>query len=91
MGYAAENWFNLGCFVTDANRGNGTGYYFLAKNARKTDQIVLSDDLEEQRLLYFSATELQGSPEPKQGKNHNMAGWFYYGYAPFIKTMTPDS
>jgi len=20
-----------------------------------------------------------------------MAGWFYYGYATFIKTMTPDS
>ncbi len=59
MGYTAENWINLGCFVTDANRGNGKGYYFLAKNARKTDQIVLSDDLEEQRLLYFSATELQ--------------------------------
>ena len=59
MGYTAENWINLGSFVTDANRGNGKGYYFLAKNSLKTDQIVLSDDLEEQRLLYFSATELQ--------------------------------
>lgn len=59
MGYTAETWINLGCFVTDANRGNGKGNYFLAINARKTEQLVLSDDLEEQQLLYFSAKELQ--------------------------------
>ncbi|HHX09368.1 MAG TPA: NUDIX domain-containing protein, partial [Chloroflexi bacterium] len=59
MGFEAEEWINLGSFMTDANRGNGRGYYFLARKAHKTDQIALSDDLEEQRLLHFSAAELQ--------------------------------
>lgn len=58
-GCVAEEWISLGSFMTDANRGNGNGYYFLAKKSRKTDQITLSDDLEEQRLLSFSAAELQ--------------------------------
>lgn len=59
MGFAADEWISLGSFVTDANRGNGRGHYFLAKNARKTDQFALSDDLEEQQLLTFSAADLQ--------------------------------
>jgi ADP-ribose pyrophosphatase len=59
MGFTADEWISLGSFVTDANRGNGRGHYFLAKNARKTDQFAISDDLEEQQLLTFSAADLQ--------------------------------
>ncbi len=67
-GCAAEEWISLGSFMTDANRGNGRGHYFLAKNAHKTDQIALSDDLEEQRLLHFSAAELQEALEQNRVK-----------------------
>ncbi len=59
---------SLGSFMTDANRGNGKGHYSLAKNAHKTDQIALSDDLEEQRLLFFTAAELQKALELNQVK-----------------------
>ena len=59
MGCRSDNWIDLGCFATDANRGNGKGYYFLAKNAQKVDQTAVSDDLEEQELLILSASELQ--------------------------------
>ena len=59
MGCRSENWIDVGCFATDANRGNGKGYYFLAKNAQKVDQTAVSDDLEEQELLILSASELQ--------------------------------
>ena len=36
--------------------------------ARKTDQIALSDDLEEQRLLFYSAKELREALEGNQVK-----------------------
>ncbi|MDD3948380.1 MAG: class IV adenylate cyclase [Anaerolineaceae bacterium] len=67
-GFEAEEWISLGSFMTDANRGNGRGHYFLAIKARKTDQIALSDDLEEQRLLTFSAPELQEALEQNRVK-----------------------
>ena len=67
-GYAADEWTHMGSFMTDANRGNGKGWYFLAKNAHKTDQIALSDDLEEQRLLFYSAKELREALEGNQVK-----------------------
>lgn len=67
-GFEAEVWISLGSFMTDANRGNGNGHYFLAKNAHKTDQTVLSDDLEEQRLLLFTAAELQKALDLNQVK-----------------------
>ena len=67
-GFEAEDWISLGSFMTDANRGNGNGHYYLAKNVQKTDQIALSDDLEEQRLLFFSAAELQKALDLNQVK-----------------------
>lgn len=67
-GFKAEEWSSLGSFMTDANRGNGKGHYFMARNAYKTDQIALSDDLEEQRLLFFTAAELQKALDMNQVK-----------------------
>ncbi len=32
-GYAADEWSPLGSFVSDGNRGNGTGHFFLARGA----------------------------------------------------------
>lgn len=67
-GFEAEDWISLGSFMTDANRGNGNGHYYLAKNAQETDQIALSDDLEEQRLRFFTAAELQKALDLNQVK-----------------------
>lgn len=58
-GFSSDEWLNLGTFMTDANRGNGKGHYFLARNARKSNQTALSDDLEEQQLHFFTAAQLR--------------------------------
>ncbi|NLE84118.1 MAG: NUDIX hydrolase [Chloroflexi bacterium] len=57
-GYVAEEWIKLGSFMTDANRGNGRGHYFLALNAAYTDLTHVSDDLEEQELHLFTPEQL---------------------------------
>jgi ADP-ribose pyrophosphatase len=62
-GYEADEWLALGSFMTDANRGNGRGYYFLAHNARPSQQFLQSDDLEEQELLFLTAKELSAALE----------------------------
>jgi ADP-ribose pyrophosphatase len=41
----------------DANRGAGNAHLFLARQAQRTGAPT-ADDLEEQKLLYFSRTEL---------------------------------
>ena len=58
-GYTAEAWIELGNFMTDANRGNGRGHYFLALNAIKSDLTHSSDDLEEQELHLFTPEQLR--------------------------------
>ena len=56
-GYAAEEWHALGRFAVDGNRGSGTAYFFLARQARAV-QPPDADDLEEQELLLLSRAEV---------------------------------
>ncbi|MGI6259220.1 MAG: NUDIX hydrolase [Anaerolineaceae bacterium] len=65
-GYEADEWTALGSFMTDANRGNGRGYYFLARNARPSQQFRQSDDLEEQELHFLTAEELSEALKTNQ-------------------------
>ena len=88
MGCRSDNWIDLGCFATDANRGNGKGYYFLAKNAQKVDQTAVSDDLEEQELLILSASNCR-KPRCNQGQNHHLAGSLRNGAAASGQRMMP--
>jgi ADP-ribose pyrophosphatase len=57
-GYAANEWHSLGQWVTDANRGVGTAYAFLALGAKKIQERN-ADDLEAQELLLLSRAELE--------------------------------
>jgi len=65
-GYVAEEWIELGNFMTDANRGNGRGYYFLALKATHTDLTHFSDDLEEQELHFFTPEQLLNALQKNQ-------------------------
>jgi ADP-ribose pyrophosphatase len=49
-GYAADDWVSLGRYVVDANRGAGSGNFYLARGARQVSERN-ADDLEEQELL----------------------------------------
>ncbi len=57
-GYEATDWTPLGQFRVDANRGAGTGYFFLARGARLVAQPIV-DDLEEQELLLLTRAEVE--------------------------------
>ncbi len=57
MGCEAAEWIDLGHYRTDANRGAGTGYLFLARGARRVTEPH-ADDLEEQQILRLSRAEL---------------------------------
>jgi ADP-ribose pyrophosphatase len=57
-GYEAPEWIDLGQYRVDGNRGAGTGYFFLARNARCVAQPH-ADDLEEQHLLDLSCSEIE--------------------------------
>lgn len=57
-GYVSDQWFSLGNFAIDANRGAGRGFIFLALNARKIKDPV-PDDLEEQELVFLKKDELE--------------------------------
>jgi len=57
-GYQAPDWMRLGGYVVDGNRGAGTGYLFLARNAHKVAPPN-ADDLEEQQLLHLSRAEVE--------------------------------
>ena len=59
-GYEAEQWIPLGDYLVDPNRGMGTGYLFLAKNARYVQEPD-ADDLEEQELLLMPLEEVASS------------------------------
>ena len=57
-GYVAAEWYDLGRYVVDANRGAGCAHLFLALQA-KPDRSPVVDDLEEQELLRLSRPELE--------------------------------
>ncbi len=57
-GYEAEEWIDLGHYLVDPNRGVATGHLYLARSARQVTSPV-SDDLEEQELIYLSRDELE--------------------------------
>jgi ADP-ribose pyrophosphatase len=66
-GYEASEWIDLGHYRVDTNRGAGTAYFFLALHAQHvTDRNA--DDLEEQRLLHLTRTELEAALDAGQFK-----------------------
>jgi len=56
-GYVADEWLALGSFVTDGNRGAGTGHFFLARGAHLAAEPS-SGDLEEMRVELMRLDEL---------------------------------
>lgn len=58
LGYEAPVWVPLGKYATDANRGVGVGYLFLAREAVFVAKSA-SDDLEAQEILRLTRTELR--------------------------------
>jgi len=56
-GYEATEWTDLGCYRTDANRGVGTAYFFLARQAHCVGEPD-ADDLEEQELLLLTGNQV---------------------------------
>ena len=57
-GYDASEWIDLGKYRVDPNRGAGTGYLWLARQARKVMESS-ADDLEEQNLLQLDRSEVE--------------------------------
>ncbi len=57
-GYEAGEWIDLGHYLVDPNRGVATGHLYLARRARRVTEPV-SDDLEEQELIFLSRAELE--------------------------------
>ncbi|HSH05725.1 MAG TPA: NUDIX hydrolase [Anaerolineae bacterium] len=57
-GYEATDWLPLGTYRVDPNRGVALGHLFMARDALFVGQQV-SDDLEEQEILFLSPTQLQ--------------------------------
>jgi len=50
----------LGCYPVDGNRGAGSGHFFLARGARHVAAPV-SDDLEEQEMLFLTPAEARAA------------------------------
>ncbi len=59
-GYSAPDWFPLGVYPVDANRGIGNGHFFLALGARFVGKTA-SDDLEEQETLLLTREEVRAA------------------------------
>jgi ADP-ribose pyrophosphatase len=57
-GYEAEEWSSLGSYRTDANRGVGMAYFFLARGAHRVSEPN-SDDLEEQEPLLLTRAQIK--------------------------------
>jgi len=66
-GYTAPEWVSLGSYAVDANRGAGTGFFFLARGAEKVAQRN-ADDLEEQELLLLDRSEVAAALKAGQFK-----------------------
>jgi ADP-ribose pyrophosphatase len=56
-GHTASEWYHLGSYVVDANRGAGNAHLFLARKAHPA-ATPTGGDLEEQQLLHFTRSEL---------------------------------
>jgi ADP-ribose pyrophosphatase len=59
-GFTAREWFSLGHYPVDGNRGAGKAHFFLARGAYFTGK-ALSDDLEEQHLVSLSRSEVEAA------------------------------
>jgi len=59
-GYEADEWISLGSYPVDGNRGAGSGHFFLARGARHVAAPV-SDDLEEQEMLFLTPAEARAA------------------------------
>ena len=57
-GHTAAELVPLGNYAVDANRGCGTGHFFLALGCEKVAEPD-ADDLEDLSIVYFSRTELE--------------------------------
>jgi ADP-ribose pyrophosphatase len=57
-GHQAEVWIFLGQYPVMANRGGGTGYLYLARDAHYVSEPQ-SDDLEQQELLFLDLDEVE--------------------------------
>ncbi len=57
-GHEAETWIFLGRYPRMANRGGGSGYLYLARDARFLSEHQ-SDDLEQQELLFLDLDEVE--------------------------------
>ncbi|MCB0212695.1 MAG: NUDIX hydrolase [Anaerolineae bacterium] len=57
-GHEAAEWTHLGHYCVDGNRGAGTAHLFLAQGARQVTHPI-ADDLEDQKLLFLSQTEVE--------------------------------
>jgi ADP-ribose pyrophosphatase len=66
-GYQASEWIDLGRYGVDGNRGAGTAYLFLAREARRVTEAA-ADDLEEQHLLRLSRAKLEAALEKGEFK-----------------------
>jgi ADP-ribose pyrophosphatase len=59
-GYEAYEWNDLGHYRVDTNRGAGTAYFFLARQARQVTERN-ADDLEEQELQLLTRAEVEAA------------------------------
>ena len=59
-GYASDQWIPLARCVSDANRGNGTGHFFLALDcAPQSGPRPASDDVEDAEMRLLDRRELE--------------------------------
>ncbi|NJL05478.1 MAG: NUDIX hydrolase [Chloroflexaceae bacterium] len=59
-GYTASEWLDLGRYAVDGNRGAGTAYLYLARNAQPVARPT-ADDLEEQELLLLTPADIRAA------------------------------
>ena len=64
-GYEAAQWTPLGHYAVSGNRGAGTAYLFLARDARPVTAPE-ADDLEEQELLLLNRAEVEAALDEGQ-------------------------
>lgn len=61
-GHRAMEWYELGHYRVDPNRGIATGHLYLARNCVQAGEMTV-DDLEEQQLVLLSRQELEQALE----------------------------
>jgi ADP-ribose pyrophosphatase len=59
-GYESPDWIELGTYAVDANRGVGSGHFFLARDARFVGNAE-ADDLEDQELFLLTRAQIEQS------------------------------